>query len=146
MDFHGEKDSGEVLKAVEQANFMNDLFDLLLLDMAPTVMDLFVAAWHVSRLFDLYIAYVALLTGVVYVWVGISFTRWAQPYRRTYAKNSQTESRMLYESIPNWHTVMYFNRFDYEQKRYKGAVSASVNAKRTYRCIIYIGMLYSQQS
>jgi ABC-type transport system involved in Fe-S cluster assembly fused permease/ATPase subunit len=39
MDFHTSKDSGEVLKVVEQASSLNTLVEMVLFDIAPIFLD-----------------------------------------------------------------------------------------------------------
>jgi ABC-type transport system involved in Fe-S cluster assembly fused permease/ATPase subunit len=81
MDFYTNKSSGEVLKVVEQASSLNTLIDLLLFDFSLILVDMLVAMWYVTTLFDAYMTFIILYMGVVYVWFGIYFTNWGRDRR-----------------------------------------------------------------
>ena len=139
MDFHSNKDSGEVLRSVDQANSLNDLIELVLFDMVPVLLDLIVAMWYVTHLFNMYMAFIILIIGIVYVWLGVTLTAWAQPTRRTYVEKSRIENKTVYESISNWQTVSYFNRAPYERHRYGKAVQTTIKAQLSYLFRSYTG-------
>ncbi|KAF2201929.1 ATP-binding cassette-type vacuolar membrane transporter-like protein Hmt1 [Delitschia confertaspora ATCC 74209] len=139
MDFHSNKDSGEVLKSVDQAESLNSLIELVLFDVCPVLLDLVVAMWYVTHLFDMYMAFIVLSMGLAYVWLGISFTSWTQPKRRSYVEKSRTENKTVYESISNWQTVAYFNRGPFERDRYKSAVQNTITAQYAYMFRSYGG-------
>ncbi|ORY03739.1 hypothetical protein BCR34DRAFT_605114 [Clohesyomyces aquaticus] len=132
MDFHTNKDSGEVQKSVDQASSLNQLIELVLFDVCPVLIDLVVAMWYVTHLFDSYMAFIILFMGVVYIWLGIYFTTLSQPARRSYMEKQRGETKTVYESISNWQTVSYFNRVPYEQDRYGGAVKSTIRAQYRY--------------
>ena len=139
MDFHSNKDSGEVLKSVDQAHALNDLIELVLFDICPVLIDLVVAMWYVTHLFDIYLAFIVLVVGVVYIWLGITMTAWAQPLRRVYVEKARDESKTVYELIPNWQTVSYFNRAPYERERYGKSVQTKINARWAFIFRWYTG-------
>jgi ABC-type transport system involved in Fe-S cluster assembly fused permease/ATPase subunit len=131
MDFHSNKDSGEVLKSVQQANSLNELLEYVL-DTAPVFLDLIIAMWYVTHLFDIYLAFVVVMFGIVYVWSGITLTTWSQKPRRAYVEKSRNESKTVYESVSNWPTVTYFNRYEFERTRYGKSVREAINAQWKY--------------
>lgn len=133
MDFHSNKDSAEIIKAVEQGNSINDLAELFLLKIPPVVVDLVVAMCYITSLFDEYVAFTTLIVGVSYVCITIKLTNWTQLRRRTYKETSRTESNVVNESLRNWQTVLYFNQVESEENRYASAVQDSLDAKRAYR-------------
>ncbi|KIV98886.1 uncharacterized protein PV09_09376 [Verruconis gallopava] len=67
MDFHCDKDSAEVIKAVEQGNSIRDLAKLLFLDIPPVFVDLVVAVCYNISLFDGHVAFATLVVGILYV-------------------------------------------------------------------------------
>ncbi|KAF2020323.1 P-loop containing nucleoside triphosphate hydrolase protein [Aaosphaeria arxii CBS 175.79] len=133
MDFHSNKDSAEIIKAVEQGKSIGDLAKLLLLDIPPVVVDLVVAICYITSLFDGYVAFTTFLVGISYVCITIKIKNWTQPLRRIYKERSRTESNVVNESLGGWQTVTYFNRLAYEEQRYMGAVQDSLVAKQAYR-------------
>jgi ABC-type bacteriocin/lantibiotic exporter with double-glycine peptidase domain len=78
IDFHSNKDSAEIIKAVEQGNSINDLVELFLLKIPPVVVGLVVAVCYITSLFNEYIAFITLIIGVSYVCITIKLTNWTQ--------------------------------------------------------------------
>ena len=117
MDFHVSKDSGELIRAVEQGNSLNNLIRMLLFDFGPIFLDLAVSLFYISYLFDIYFACIMIVAAVFYgiaTWKG---TVWAARRRRVYAEDDRQESKAKFESISNWTTVSYFNRSRYQHGR-----------------------------
>ncbi|KAF2713484.1 ATP-binding cassette-type vacuolar membrane transporter-like protein Hmt1 [Pleomassaria siparia CBS 279.74] len=132
MDFHSSKDSGEVLKAVEQAAALNSLVELVLFEIGPIVIDIFVAMWYVTHLFNGYLAFIILFMGLLYIYIGINVTNWAQAKRRTYVANQRLMSTTVNETIHNWTTTAYFNRSSYEVERYGSNIRTTIKSYFTY--------------
>ncbi|USP79522.1 hypothetical protein yc1106_06796 [Curvularia clavata] len=132
MDFHTSKDSGEVLKAVEQASSLNTLIEMVLFDIAPIFLDLLVAMYYVTHLFDAYMAFIVLFMGAAYIAIGFYFTTLSQPKRRDYVEKQRAESSTVNETVHNWQTVAYFNRLAFEYKRYAENISNTISAHYAY--------------
>jgi ABC-type transport system involved in Fe-S cluster assembly fused permease/ATPase subunit len=132
MDFHSNKDSGEVLKSVDQARALTDLLETVGFDTGPMLIDMLVALFYITHLFDIYVAFVVLVVGVLYVTMAFKLTAYTQPKRRVYMEKSRFESKTLYESVSNWQTVSYFNRIPHEQERYQQTVDATIDAQLGY--------------
>ncbi|KAF2638656.1 hypothetical protein P280DRAFT_455834 [Massarina eburnea CBS 473.64] len=132
MDFHTSKDSGEVLKAVEQASSLNSLIELVFFEVFPILVDLFIAMYYVTTLFDAYMAFLILFMGLGYVWLGFVFTTLSQPKRRTYVEKQRTETTTVNETVHNWQTVAYFNRNGYERERYRTNIRSTIMAHYQY--------------
>lgn len=132
MDFHTSKDSGEVLKAVEQASSLNTLVEMVLFDVAPILLDLVVAMYYVTTLFDAYMAFIILFMGALYISIGWYFTSLSQPKRRDYVEKQRTESSTVNEVVHNWQTVAFFNRMLFEHNRYASNIMATIRAQYTY--------------
>ena len=132
MDFHTSKDSGEVLKAVEQASSLNSLIEMVLFDICPILLDLVVAMYYVTHLFDAYMAFIILFMGAAYITIGWYFTTLSQPKRRDYVEKQRTESSTVNETVHNWQTVAYFNRLAFEHSRYATNIISTINAQYSY--------------
>ncbi|KAF1976945.1 hypothetical protein BU23DRAFT_578409 [Bimuria novae-zelandiae CBS 107.79] len=132
MDFHTSKDSGEVLKAVEQASSLNSLIELVLFEVFPILVDLVIAMWYVTHLFDAYMAFLVLFMGLAYIWLGLYFTTWSQARRRVYVAKQRTENTTVNETVHNWQTVAYFNRAPYETERYRANIRNTIMAHYAY--------------
>jgi ABC-type transport system involved in Fe-S cluster assembly fused permease/ATPase subunit len=132
MDFHTNKSTGEVLKAVEQASSLNVIIETMLFQVLPIVLDLGIAIWYVTHLFDTYMAFIVLFMAGVYVWFGIYFTTWNRHRRRSYVEKNRAEAQVVNETLHNWHTVFYFNRAPHEQTRYSKAIWSTIHAQYKY--------------
>ncbi|KAH7381205.1 hypothetical protein DE146DRAFT_279093 [Phaeosphaeria sp. MPI-PUGE-AT-0046c] len=132
MDFHTSKDSGEVLKAVEQASSLNSLIEMVLFDVCPILLDLVVAMYYVTHLFDAYMAFIILFMGAAYICIGWYFTGLSQPKRRVYVEKQRTESSTVNETVHNWQTVAYFNRLAFEHSRYAANIINTIRAQYAY--------------
>ncbi|KAE8831440.1 hypothetical protein HRS9122_09030 [Pyrenophora teres f. teres] len=132
MDFHTSKDSGEVLKAVEQASSLNSLIEMVLFDVAPILLDLVVAMYYVTHLFDAYMAFIILFMGAAYISIGVYSTTLSQPKRRDYVEKQRMESSTVNETVHNWQTVAYFNRLAFEHKRYAENIINTISAQYQY--------------
>ena len=73
IDFYNNKDIGELVKSVEQASSITRLLELAILDMFPIGVDIIVAIWYVTHLFDLYITVITITIGITYIWTGLVF-------------------------------------------------------------------------
>ncbi|KAF2026558.1 P-loop containing nucleoside triphosphate hydrolase protein [Setomelanomma holmii] len=132
MDFHTSKDSGEVLKAVEQASSLNTLIEMVLFDVCPIFLDIIVAVYYVTTLFDAYMAFIILFMGAAYISIGWYFTSLSQPKRRDYVEKQRTESSTVNEVVHNWQTVAYFNRLSFEHSRYASNIMSTIRAQYAY--------------
>ncbi|KIV98461.1 uncharacterized protein PV09_09727 [Verruconis gallopava] len=132
MDFHNNKESGEIIKAVEQGNAINRLAELFLLEIPPVAIDIIIAAWYTTSLFDWYVAFTIFVVGASYVWITIKLTDWTQMLRKTYSKAIRSESNTVNESLRNWQTVLYFNQVDFEKESYARAIQKTIHAKQAY--------------
>ncbi|KAH6516990.1 hypothetical protein HBI07_247300 [Parastagonospora nodorum] len=91
MEFHTSKDSGEVLKAIEQAS-LDSLIDMVFFTACPILLDLVVAMYYVTSLFNAYMAFIILFMGAAYISIGWYSTSLSQPKRRDYVKKQRMES------------------------------------------------------
>jgi ABC-type transport system involved in Fe-S cluster assembly fused permease/ATPase subunit len=117
MSFHDGKDSGEVIRAVEQAGSLNSLLRTVVLDTSPVLLDLVIACWYLTFLLDAYAVVIVVFVGLSFIFVTYYITVVLKRSRRVAAANGRAESRILYEMVSNWATVSYFNRRKYEQTK-----------------------------
>jgi len=117
MDFHSNKNTGEILQAVYNAHALNDLIDVVFFTLAPAILDLGVAIIYISNLLDAYAGFVVLITTVCYLWITIASASWTNNIRREGRAKAREKNRRLYEPVSNWLTVAYFDRNQYEGER-----------------------------
>ncbi|KAF2113767.1 hypothetical protein BDV96DRAFT_578306 [Lophiotrema nucula] len=110
MNFHDSKDSGEVIKAIEQAESLNELLRLLIVQLAPAVLDVAISLWYVMYLFDVYASFIVTSMIIAFVYATYKITLLATVARRTSSRKERDESKLIYESVGNWFTVSCFNQ------------------------------------
>ena len=128
MRFHDSKDSGEVVKAVEQASSLNSLVQTVLLDLAPVGLDFIIAMGYITYLLDVYAALILLFVCICFAFATQYTSQLASKSRRVLAEKGRDQSRIIYETISNWATVSYFNRRTHEQKRLYDSLASSAQA------------------
>ncbi|GME64795.1 putative ABC transporter protein [Neofusicoccum parvum] len=122
MNFHTEKNSGELLKAVEQGHSITSILEYVFFETIPLIMDLVAAFIYLSNLFDEYLALTVVALAVTYLYSTIRLTAYNRERRRVFIDKYMKENSIMYESVSNWQTVAYFNRGSYEQTRLNEAV------------------------
>nr|POF18481.1 heavy metal tolerance protein [Quercus suber] len=139
MDFHTEKNSGELITAIQQGRELQELLEYLAFSMVPTLLDLVIAFFYVYTLFDLYMALTLFTVGVAYCWIGAKTTIWSIKQRRRYNAAWMFESKTQSEAINQWQTVSHFNRAEYECKRYGNTVTELNKAEWWFYVAYYSG-------
>ncbi|EME41863.1 hypothetical protein DOTSEDRAFT_74052 [Dothistroma septosporum NZE10] len=139
MHFHNEKNSGELIRVIDQGTTLQDLLSYMLFDIGPMFFDLAVAFVYVSILFDVYMSVIMFTIGISYIWIGAKTTAWSIKQRREFNTAWLNESRVQNEAINNWSTVSHFNRGKYESKKYDDSVVAFNLAEWRYYLAYYLG-------
>ncbi|KAJ4290829.1 hypothetical protein N0V90_010024 [Kalmusia sp. IMI 367209] len=135
MDFHSERDSAEVMKALEQGSSLTRLLETIVCESLPTVVDVSVAIGILYWKFDIYISLVMLVACTSYLSLEIFTSRWKVEPRRQYARASRQEARVMHQAIQGWTTVSYFNMFRFERERFRKTVEAKLVADRKWSMI-----------
>jgi hypothetical protein len=105
MDFHSNKDTGEVIRAMQQAQSLTDLLELVLFDISPVFFDLVIALGYVTYLFNAYVAFILVVAGVIYTYLGVQMSEWIRPKRQVYREKDREQFKTLLKSVGNWETV-----------------------------------------
>lgn len=143
MNFHDSKESGEIIRAIEQAGSLSSLFRMLIDDIIPGVLDTFIAIWYVGHLIDVYASHIVLAVMIAFVFIIIHCSQYIVASRRVNSAAERDESKVLYETIGNWTIVSYFNRKVYESRRL--ATVLEVVAKSQVRSNDVFMLAYSLQ-
>lgn len=128
MDFHDEKDSGEIIKALEQATSLNSLLQILVLEVIPGVLDVIIALWYVAYLLDGYAVLIVVSVAVAFTFITAYITFFVNASRRDLSARERDQSKLLYETISHWPIVSYFNRRGYEKARLSGVLRGIAEA------------------
>lgn len=132
VDFHSTQDAAEVMKAVEQGEALGNVLETLVIEIAPTIIDVVVACAVFSQKFSPAVAAVLLSASIIYLAAQASSTRLTTSSRRTLSKTQRTETRLMHQAIQGWQTVMYFNQFRREAHTLSDAVSSHMRAKSRF--------------
>ncbi|KAF2487678.1 putative ABC transporter [Neohortaea acidophila] len=139
MDFHNEKNTGELIRAVDQGHSLQRLLDFALFEVAPIFIDLVISLVFVTQLFDIYMAFILGVVGVAYIWVGTKTAAWSIKRRRRYNKAWRDEAKVQNEAISNWTTVSHFNRGRYECEKYEKTIDEHTSAEIGYYLAYHLG-------
>ncbi|KAK5680249.1 hypothetical protein LTS10_007176 [Elasticomyces elasticus] len=139
MDFHNEKNSGELIRAVEQGQHLQGLLEFFLFEVGPMFTDLLVGFFYVYTLFDVYMTLILVGVGLAYIWIGAKTTTWSVKARRKFNNAWRNEAKVQNEAISNWQTVSHFNRGCYEVDRYTKSIDDFNKAEWHYYIAYYIG-------
>lgn len=132
LDFHSNKNTGELLRAIDQAGSLTNLVQLAIFQILPIVLDFIIAIGYVTYLFDIYLTLAVFGVSAVYVSLAIIMNPWIQHKERLFTENVRTESSVAYEAVSNWLTIAYFDRAQFEIERYDSAVQGLNDASYSY--------------
>lgn len=139
MDFHNEKQSGELIRAIDQGQQLTGMLEFIFTEIWPTFIDLIVAFVYVYLLFDIYMSCIIVAVGVSYMWLAAKTTAWNVKRRRVFNTALRNESKIQNEAINNWQTVSHFNRGEYESARYNTSIDQFNAAELAYFLASYFG-------
>ena len=139
MDFHTEKQSGELIRAVDQGQQLTGLLQFMCTEIWPVFIDLFVAFVYVYILFDIYMSCILVTVGMAYIYLSIKTTAWNIKRRRRFNTAMRNESKIQNEAINNWQTVSHFNRRDYECDRYSTSIDEFNASELSYYMAYFFG-------
>ncbi|KAJ5551110.1 hypothetical protein N7461_005808 [Penicillium sp. DV-2018c] len=132
MDFHIENDSAEVMKSIDQGAALNNLLEVAILDIAPTLADLGIACVVFYLKFNAYASLLVVVIAILYVSVEVFTSNWSMDSRRELTQAQRTEARIMHQAVQGWQTVTYFNQFAYERSRFSEAVDLCLNASARF--------------
>ncbi|KAE8361953.1 hypothetical protein BDV27DRAFT_132306 [Aspergillus caelatus] len=134
MEFHSERDSAEVMKSIEQGAALTNVLETSFLEIAPAVIDLFVAFVLLYLKFNSLAAMCMLIATLTFLSLEVAASRWNIDNRRQLTKAERGEARVMHQAIQGWLTVSSFNMFAYEKCRFAEAVDKHLTAKRKWSC------------
>jgi ABC-type transport system involved in Fe-S cluster assembly fused permease/ATPase subunit len=132
IDFHSTQDSAEVMKAVEQGEALGNVLESVVVDIAPTLIDVIVACTFFYRKFTIVVAMVFLVASIAYLAAEAFSTRLTTGDRRNMTKAERIQIRKMHQAIQGWQTVTYFNQFRREASILSSAVGNHLKAKTRF--------------
>ncbi|KAJ2875493.1 ATP-binding cassette-type vacuolar membrane transporter Hmt1 [Coemansia aciculifera] len=123
LRFHVGRKTGEILRVQDRGvTSVVSLLSSILFNIIPTLVDIVLACYFFSVMFDLYFGTIVLTTMASYLAATILLTGWRSRHRRlsNYLGN-EMEARAV-DSLLNFETVKYYNAEGFETKEYVQAV------------------------
>lgn len=132
IDFHSTQDSAEVMKANEQGEALGNVLESVILDIAPTLVDVVVACVIFYRKFNPLVAAGLLGASTTYLVAEALSSRLTTDDRRVLTKAERLETRKMHQAIQGWQTVTYFNQFRREARTFADAVANHMRVKTRF--------------
>ncbi len=132
MDFHQSKRTGSLSRVIDRgARSMEFLLRALVFNLAPTVIELFIAAGVLAAKYDWRFAAAAVATVVVYVILTFAVSDWRIAHRRALNEADQEAAGRAVDALINYETVKTFGAETRAVANYDTALNAYAAAQIT---------------
>ncbi len=133
LRFHLERKTGGLTRVLERGrNAIETIVRMLLLQLAPTIVELALIVWVLLFHFDWRYVIIIMLTVALYVGFTFYATEWRIGIRRKMNESDNDANTKAIDSLLNYETVKYFSAEEREAKRYDRSMAryeeASVRA------------------
>lgn len=130
MDFHQSKRTGSLSRVIDRgARSMEFLLRALVFNLAPTVIELFIAAGVLAAKYDWRFAAAAVATVVVYVILTFAVSDWRIAHRRALNEADQEAAGRAVDALINYETVKTFGAETRAVANYDTALNAYAAAQ-----------------
>lgn len=130
LDFHLGKRTGELLSALNKGGSVNQFLEQTTFQVAPTLLDLFVAIGFFWVKFGSLYALCATVITFSYLVLTIQMASTRADQRRDMVNADREEEAVKNDSITAYETVKYFNAEEFEFERYRSAIKTFQEAER----------------
>ncbi len=134
LRFHLERKTGGLTRVLERGrNAIETIVRMLLLQLAPTIVEVALIVWVLLFHFDWRYVVVILLTVALYVWFTFYATEWRIGIRRKMNESDTEANAKAIDSLLNYETVKYFSAEEREARRYDRSMARYEDASvKTY--------------
>ncbi|OBR04201.1 ABC transporter [Colletotrichum higginsianum IMI 349063] len=132
MEFHSERDSAEVMKAIEQGEALGNLLETAIIDILPTIVDMVIALWFLNWKFNAYVSLAMFMASAAFITLEVFTSSLNITNRRASSKAEREEARIMHQAVQGWQTVSYFNMFGFEKRRFGQAVNTRLAASTKF--------------
>ena len=134
LRFHLERKTGGLTRVLERGrNAIETLVRMLLLQLAPTIVEVAMIVWVLLYHFDWRYVVVIVLTVALYVGFTFWATEWRIGIRRKMNESDTDANAKAIDSLLNYETVKYFSAEEREAKRYDRSMARYEDASvKTY--------------
>ncbi|KAF1983617.1 hypothetical protein K402DRAFT_337885 [Aulographum hederae CBS 113979] len=132
MDFHHDKDLGEIIAAIGQGDAITELLKVGLFEVFPIFIDIIIATVYITTQYGVYTTCIFYVCGAAYLAVGFTMSQYTVASQKKYSADYRTENKVQTEGFSNWETVSYFNTREHENQRYQHAVNDALQSWKGY--------------
>ncbi|MBU4435380.1 MAG: ABC transporter ATP-binding protein/permease [Alphaproteobacteria bacterium] len=130
IDFHQSKRTGSLSRVIDRgARSMDFLLRSLVFNLAPTAVELIMAAVVLAKAYDWRFAAIALLTVGVYGYITFAISDWRIGHRRALNEADAEAAGRAVDSLINYETVKSFGGEDRAVGGYQGALDVYGDAQ-----------------
>jgi ATP-binding cassette subfamily B protein len=140
LRFHLERKTGGLTRVLERGrNAIETIVRMVLLQLAPTVVEIVLVAWVLLFHFDWRYLIVILLTVAFYIAFTFYATEWRIGIRREMNSSDSDANAKAIDSLLNYETVKYFSAEERETRRYDRAMARYEDASvRAYVSLVVL--------
>ncbi|EQL38360.1 hypothetical protein BDFG_00712 [Blastomyces dermatitidis ATCC 26199] len=132
MEFHSDRDSAEVMKAIEQGGALTRVLETAILEILPTIIDMFIAFVFLYLKFNSAVAICMLFASLMFLLLEVVTSSWNIDNRRRMNKAQRLEARVMHQAVQGWQTVSLFSMFDHERFKFGCAVDGHLVAQKDW--------------
>ena len=134
LRFHMDRRTGGLSRAIERGTKgIEYLLRMLLFNIVPTSIEIFLVLCLLWGLFDGWFAFVTAVTIICYVLWTLFITEWRSKFRRTMNDSDSDAHTKAIDSLINYETVKYFGNEEHETSRFSEAMKSYERAAVTSR-------------
>ena len=125
LRFHMDRRTGGLSRAIERGTKgIEYLLRMLLFNIVPTSIEIFLVLCLLWGLFDGWFAFVTAVTIICYVLWTLFITEWRTKFRRTMNDSDSDAHTKAIDSLINYETVKYFGNEEHETSRFSEAMKS----------------------
>ncbi|KAF8160969.1 hypothetical protein B0H34DRAFT_698907 [Crassisporium funariophilum] len=137
--WHTRRKTGEILRVLDRGAAINHTFELILFNIIPTFIDIFVALVAFCIIFRWTLALVIFVVMFAYVAASVILTQWRTRLRRQMNDRDVVTRGIHTDCLLNYETVKYFGGEQHEGDRYSEAIREYQALE--YKVIISLNLL-----
>lgn len=143
--FHQSKRTGAVYRTIERGvRAIDFLLRFLAFNIAPTVIELLLAAGVLGFKYGWQFSLIAGATVFIYAWITFGITEWRLQHRREMNEADTEAAGRAVDSLLNFETVKSFAAESRESERYDRALASYASAAvRAYNSLVLLNILQS---
>jgi len=141
--FHQSKRTGGVYRTIERGvRAIDFLLRFLAFNIAPTIIELFLAAGVLGFTYGWSFSLIAALTVVIYAWLTFGVTEWRLKHRREMNEADTEAAGRAVDSLLNFETVKSFAAEARESERYDRALASYAGAAvKAYTSLVILNVV-----